>query len=139
MRHAGRRKEATSMPWQERSKMSEREEFVTFAQREDANIAALCREFTISRKTGYKWLARAAEGEADWADRSRRPHTSPRRTVTTMEAQIVALRTAHPAWGGRKLHHWLAQHGHDDVPAPSTMTDIGGRHGLLRPDPAAPR
>jgi transposase-like protein len=112
------------MPWQERTKMEERAEFVTFAQREDANIAALCREAKISRKTGYTWLARAVSGEQDWSDRSRRPHTSPDRTLAAVEAQIVALRQAHPAWGGRKLHHWLVQHGHADVPAPSTITDI---------------
>ena len=52
--------------------MSERQEFVAFARQEGANIAALCRQFGISRKTGYKWLARAAPGEAVLAtDRSR--------------------------------------------------------------------
>jgi transposase InsO family protein len=128
------------MPWQERSKMAERQDFVAFAQREDANIARLCRDFKISRKTGYKWLARAATADAvGWADHSRRPHTSPRRTAADLEAQIVALRMAHPAWGGRKLHHWLVQHGQGDVPAPSTITDILHRHGLITPDPAAPR
>jgi len=125
------------MPWQERKTVEEqRVEFVRFAQADDANVAELCRRGGISRKTGYKWLARAAA--ADLSDHSRRPHTSPRRTGPELEARIVDLRQRHPRWGGRKLHHWLVQHGHTDVPAPSTITDILRRYGLLTPDPAAP-
>jgi transposase InsO family protein len=99
------------MPWQERSSMSERQEFVAFAQQEGASIAVLCRHFGISRKTGYKWLARAAQREPVLADRSRRPQTSPWRTPREVEDRVLALRAAHPAWGGRKLHHALARHG----------------------------
>ena len=47
------------MPWQEVSVVSLRTEFVTFAQREGANISELCRRFGISRKTGHKWLKRS--------------------------------------------------------------------------------
>lgn len=127
------------MPWQERTRMSERQEFVQFASREDANMAELCRRFGISRKTGYKWRARAAtEDPSALADRSRRPHTSPTTTPPAVEAAVVALRQAHPAWGGRKLHHWLVQHGQDPVPAPSTITDILHRHQLIPPDPPTP-
>lgn len=125
------------MPWQERTVMSERQEFVTLAQQEGATIAAVCRQFGISRKTGYKWLARAAAGETSCADRSRRPHTSPRRTPPAVEAAVLAKRAAQPAWGGRKLHHVLAR---EDVvqpiPAPSTITAILRRHGLLAAAPA---
>jgi transposase InsO family protein len=123
------------MPWQERSVMSQRQEFVTFARQEGANIAALCRHAGISRKTGYKWLERAAAGQSALADRSRRPHTSPGRTPAEMETRILALRAAHPVWGGRKLHHRLRATGMADVPAPSTITAILRRHGLLVPDP----
>ena len=51
------------MPWQERSIVTVRKKFVTRATQEGANIAALCRQYEISRKTGYKWLDRAAEAE----------------------------------------------------------------------------
>jgi transposase InsO family protein len=123
------------MPWQERSVMSERQEFVAFAAQEGANISALCDTFGISRKTGYKWLARTAGGDRELADHSRRPHSSPTQTRPELEARILALRAEHPSWGGRKLHHRLRAQGVTGVPAPSTITAILRRHGLLAPEP----
>jgi len=122
------------MPWQERSVMSERQEFVAFAGQEGANISALCGRFGISRKTGYKWLARAA-GAQPLADRSRRPRSAPTQTPAAMEARVLELRGEHPAWGGRKLHHRLVADGVAAVPAPSTITAILRRHGLLAAEP----
>jgi transposase InsO family protein len=122
------------MPWQEQSRMSMREEFVSLAQQEGANVAALCRGYGISRKTGYKWLARAVAGETDFADRSHRPQHVPHRTDATVEEAVLALRDAHPAWGGRKLHHALARQGVvQPIPAPSTITAILRRHNRLPP------
>ncbi len=91
------------MPWKEVSTMSQRREFVMFAQAEEANISVLCERYGISRKTGYKWLRRfGAEGEIGLQDRSRRPiHTH---TATALDAQqaVITLRGMHPAWGARK-------------------------------------
>jgi transposase InsO family protein len=129
------REEGVPMPWQERSVMSARQEFVVFASQEGASITALCVRFGISRKTGYKWLDRAAAGDHALADLSRRPRTSPAQTSPAMEERILELRRAHPSWGGRKLHHWLRATGLAAVPAPSTITAILRRHGLLSPDP----
>jgi transposase-like protein len=50
------------MPWQEVSTMSLRHEFVMLARQAETNVAELCRRFGISRKTGYKWLRRHAQG-----------------------------------------------------------------------------
>ena len=69
------------MPWKHVTPMSQRKEFVSLAMVDGVNISQLCRRFEISRKTGYKWLARVrAEGETGLADRSRRPRRSPRTT-----------------------------------------------------------
>ena len=51
------------MPWKEVSTMSQRREFVMFAQAEEANISVLCERYGISRKTGYKWLLARAAGK----------------------------------------------------------------------------
>jgi len=93
------------MPWQERNTMSLRREFVELAYQSDANIRGLCRRFEISPKTGYKWLNRYAQATPADAlrDRSRQPHAQPARSAPEIEAAVVALRQAHPAWGGRKI------------------------------------
>lgn len=128
------------MPWLEVSVMELRAEFVMLARQEGANISALCRSYGISRKTGYKWLARSAEVPADLGDRSRRPRSSPRCTPPALERAVLALRAEHPCWGGRKIARRLTDLGHAAVPAPSTVTAILHRHGaaLGQTGPAQP-
>jgi len=128
------------MPWQEQSTMSLRHEFVTRASQPDANIRALCRQYRISPTTAYTLLARfRAEGVAGLADHSRRPQTAPTRTDAATEAQVLALRQEHPAWGGRKIAARLTALGHPAVPHPNTVTAILRRHGCLtRPDTTLP-
>jgi transposase InsO family protein len=112
--------------------MSLREECVGRAGVQGANISALCREFGIGRRTGYRWLRRfEVEGRAGLEDRSRRPRSSPLQTPVELEALVVDLRLQHPAWGGRKLARRLQDLAHPDAPAPSTVTAILRRHGLL--------
>jgi transposase InsO family protein len=126
------------MPWKEVDTMTLRLEFIMLAQREDGNISSLCEFFGISRKTGYKWLNRfdACE-DAGLFDRSRRPHSSPFKSHECVEAAVVALRMAHPAWGGRKIKSRLEKLGHHGVPAASTITGILHRHGLISSDDSA--
>lgn len=122
------------MPWKDLSIMEQRHEFVRRAQLPGSNRRALCREFGISPKTGYKWLARdQASDAAGLADHSRRPQQSPRRTPEGMETAILALRDQ-TGWGGRKLRRRLQDLGRCAVPSASTITAILRRHG--RRDPA---
>ena len=122
------------MPWREATPMSERSEFLSFRRR-GLTMSALCHRYGVSRKTGYKWLRRVREwGRDGLVDRSRRPGRSPARTPPEVEAMICDLRSEHPAWGGRKLHHVLRREGRSRPPAPSTITDILRRHGLLAPE-----
>ncbi|WP_067645852.1 IS481 family transposase [Dokdonella koreensis] len=114
------------MPWTESTCMSQRREFLALAAGQSVPLSELCRRFGISRKTGYKWLARD-----EVVDRSRRPHTSPRRTDPALEAQVLSLRQAHPVWGGRKIAARLRHLGYLAVPHPSTITHILRRHGQL--------
>lgn len=120
------------MPWTVCDAMSERREFVALARAEGANMSELCRRFSISRRVGYKWLGRfEADGESGLADRSRRPRRSPEQTPEAMEAKVLELRQAHPAWGGRKLRRRLSDLGQEAVPAASTITEILRRRGRL--------
>jgi len=120
------------MPWHQRNLMSLRREFVELALPDGANRRELCRRFGISPKTGYKWIDRFAEqGVAGLQEQSRRPQGSPAHTPEPIEARVLELRRTHPAWGGRKITRRLQELGCLSVPAPSTITDILHRHGLI--------
>ncbi len=96
------------MPWNERSAMSLRTEFVLFASQEGANIRALCRQFGIAPATGYKWLHRLlSDGPHGLNERSRVPHHSPSRTPDIVVEHLHTAHLAHPMWGARKLKRWL--------------------------------
>jgi len=118
--------------------MTQRHEFVLLANASGTNQSELCKRFGISRKTGYKWRARFQTDEAQaLADRSRRPQRSPRRTLACIEEQVLALRSEHPAWGGRKLRARLLALGQANVPAASTITAILHRHQQIAPEASA--
>ena len=92
--------------------MDERVRFVMLAREKTANISELCREFNISRKTGYKLLSRyEEEGLKGVAARSRRPLHSPCSLSGEQVCEIVELRQKHPRWGGRKLYELLKESG----------------------------
>lgn len=120
------------MPWREVSAVSLRKELVILASREGSVIRELCRRYGISPRTAYKWLARhRQDGDAGLVDRSRRPHRTPARTPTVVESAVLDVRAQHSAWGGRKIRRWLADHGHRQLPSPSTVTAILRRHGQI--------
>jgi transposase InsO family protein len=124
------------MPWREVSIVDQRREFVRLAMQEGVNRRALCRRFGIHPDTGYKWLERCtANGEL--ADRSRRPHTTPKRTDAAIEAQVLAVRDAHPAWGARTIARVLENKGLQ-LPAISTVHAILRRHGRVVPPAGTP-
>lgn len=121
------------MAWRLSSVVEQREEFVRLASVRGATKSALCRRFGISRDKGYKWLRRfAAQGLAGLTDRSRRPHHSPERTSLKIERKILGVRDeSNNAWGGRKIARVMQNEGWDEVPAPSTITEVLRRNGRL--------
>lgn len=122
------------MPWKETTTMSERKEFIQRIQEGDANISAVCREFGISRPTGYKWLKRYAEaGMEGLQNQSRRPHRSPTQTSSEVEAAIIRVRRQHPSWGGVKIKAYMTRKGWQSLPAASTITTILQRYALIDP------
>jgi transposase InsO family protein len=119
--------------------MDQREEFVRLALLEGANRRELCRRLGISAETGYKWLRRfRAEEAGGFADRPRRPLTSPGRTAEDIERRIRDVRAEHPAWGARKIKAVLERAGHT-MPACSTVHQVLKRHGLILPGPGGAR
>jgi putative transposase len=84
--------------------MDQKTQFVSEYLRDSLSFTELCQRCHISRKTGYKWIARyQAEGPAGLVDRSRRPHFSPGQTPEAMRLAIIEARRRHPSWGAKKL------------------------------------
>jgi transposase InsO family protein len=125
------------MPWSEVSVTDQRREFVRLALQEGANRRELCRRFGISPDVGYKWLRRWQAGDRELLNQSRRPKTMPKRSATAVEAQVVAVRDKHPAWGARKIAHCL-ERGGQPVPVASTVHRILCRHDRIKPSEQAP-
>lgn len=120
------------MSWQEKNKVELRKEFAHLAQKEGSNIAQLCRNFGISRKTGYKWLNRfEQDNELTLLDRSKRPLHSPDTTPQSIQEKIFNVRQKHPCWGARKIRAILLRNGIDKPPSASTIHHILQRAGLI--------
>ncbi len=88
--------------------MENREKFVEAAEHHQASVSALCREYGISRKTGYKWLNRSRSGQP-LCDQSRRPNRQPGKTNPEIEKLILELRQENPCWGGMN-HSQVSRH-----------------------------
>lgn len=113
--------------------MDERMRFVV-RLKEGESMASLCREFGISRKTGYKILERYEEcGLEGLSDRSRRPIRYANQLPPQVEAEIIATKREKPHWGARKIRERLLRRlPHEiKVPARSTIHAIMDRHGLV--------
>jgi transposase-like protein len=123
------------MPWKERVAMDERLRFVRDALSDRFTMSELCARYGVSRRIGYKWLARYdTEGRPGLRDRSRAPQHCPHKTASGLIELLVAERTAHPHWRARKLLTVLATR-HPRIqrwPAPSTVADLLARRGLVQ-------
>ena len=113
--------------------MDERMRFVIRLE-DGETMASLCREFGISRKTGYKILERYEQcGVEGLSDRTRRPFRYANQLPEQVEAAIVAARREKPHWGARKIRERLLRRlPHAvKVPACSTIHAVLDRHGLV--------
>src|ERR1700740_1683155 len=121
------------MPWRKCSVMDERMRFVIRLQ-DGESMATLCREFGISRKTGYKILERYEQcGLEGLSDRTRRPVRFANNLPEQVEAAIVAAKREKPHWGARKIRERLLRRlPHAiKIPAASTIHAVLDRHGLV--------
>lgn len=117
------------MPWMERRVEMLREEFIARSIQEDRNISALCEEYGISRKTGYKWIQRHQE-DGSLEDRSRRPKNNRTKTDERIERLILEVRQERPGWGARKIQVYLSHKGYV-VPCVRTVNNVLKRNGCI--------
>jgi len=127
------------MPWKECSVMDERLRFVAKLL-DGESMSCVCREFGISRKTGYKIFKRYQEsGFEALSERCRRPVRCANQSPPQIESLIVGCEREKPHWGARKIRELLVRRLHQDVriPAKSTIHAVLHRHrwvkGIGRP------
>jgi len=98
-------------------------------------MTELCERFGVSRKTGYKWLARFEQAGAEGLeDQPRAPKRCPHRMPDRVADAIVHARRVHPHWGPKKLVAWLrAKYPGEAWPSPTSAGELLRREGLVRP------
>lgn len=121
------------MPWKEICVMDERTKFIGRLLSGE-KMAPLCREFGISRVTGYKLWNRYHEfGSAALFDRSRAPHKHPNQLPFEIEQLIVRFKKEKPCWGAPKIRELVSKrHPEIKLPAISTIHEILDRHDLVK-------
>lgn len=106
-----------------------REEMMRLGEQPGTNIRELCRRFQVSPKTYYKWRLRYKAGE-ELENQSRRPRSSPKRSVAEVEKAVLDLREQYPHWGARKIEVLLRTK-IEEAPARSTIHDMLRRNGCI--------
>ena len=121
------------MPWNECNHMDERLRFVARLL-DGEKMAVMCREFGISRKTGYKIFNRYKDaGIRGLEDRARSPYRHPNKTPFQVEKAILKIKREHKTWGAPKIRDKLIKEFPViQPPAPSTIHAILDRHGLVK-------
>jgi transposase len=119
------------MPWKKSEPMEQRVEFAMRAMG-TLNFRALCQEYGISTKTGYKWKERfLGEGMAGMEEASRRPKSSPEQLPEEEVCEIVRLKLAHLPWGPRKIRELYFRR-HKEAASESTFKRVLERAGLTQ-------
>jgi putative transposase len=121
------------MPWKECNRMDERLRFVAKLL-DGEKMAVACREFGISRKTGYKIFARYKEfGVRGLEDRSKSSYRHPNKLPFQIEKAILRIKQEHKSWGAPKIRDKLIkQFPMIKPPAVSTIHVTLDRHGLVK-------
>ena len=123
------------MPWECKTVNKLREEFVAKVMLKEESMSSICRQYGISRTTGYKWVARYLDGET-MLDKSHEPFNKPYKTNGDTEQMILSVRYDHPTWGARKIKRFLENKGQYDLPSVSTISNILKRCGCVCPEAA---
>ena len=111
------------MPWKEVKPMDEKVFFIADWLRQVCSFTELCERYTISRKTGYKWISRYNEGGVEeLREASRRPHQSPQQIPYAIRKAILELRSRGTMVPGPKKIQVLLQQRFPEEPIPSKTT-----------------
>jgi putative transposase len=119
------------MPWKDTKKMDQKIQFAQEALHA-SNFLALCKEYGISRKTGYKWRDRyESHGASGMHDQSRRPHSHSSTLSEDVICEVILLKNAHSKWGPAKIRElYRRKHPQKELPSESTFKRVLKKAGL---------
>ena len=117
------------MPWENKTVEELRKEFIIAAQN-TKNFSSLCREFGITRKTGYKWLERGKNSN-NLSDRSHARKNISNKTDKETEKLILSVRSDNPGWGAKTIRKVLINQGYDNLLSVKTFHNILKRNGCI--------
>jgi len=123
------------MPWLETDPVTERKRFIMGWLSGEFAVAEFCRRHEISRKTGYKWIARyEREGPEGLEDRSKRPGNCPGAVEPDLIEEAIRIRySRHQILGARKVRPWLVGlYSDQDIPCERTLHRHFVRRGLVK-------
>lgn len=123
------------MTWKVINMEDQKRQFVLLWKTHKFTLSALCRDFGISRPTGYKILQRyEEEGWDALVEKSRRHNSHPNSTPQEMVDAILEIRTKYPRWGAKKVVAILEREWDlESIPCSSTVNAIMRRHGMTIP------
>lgn len=123
------------MTWKEVKVDKQKRSFIEAFFEKKFNVAELCRQFDISRPTGYKWIERyLKEGDEGLNERSRARIKQANKTNTLIEKQILEVKYKRPQWGPKKVQgHLVVNKPSIKWPSATTVGRIFDDHGLTVP------
>lgn len=122
------------MTWKITDTMNEKLKFIAASQSNESSFTELCNLFNISRKTGYKLVARYGEFGIDgFKELSRAHHSHPLTTSDEVVKEILQAKQRFPYWGPKKISIWLKNNNSIlKIPSVNTIESILDNHGLVK-------
>jgi putative transposase len=121
------------MPWKEINVMSQKIEFVLKSFSKEISFTALCKQYGISTKTGYKWKQRFLEdGITGLEDKPKIPNKNPRKLSEEVVCELIRIKKTKPEWGPKKVRLVYANnHAKERIPSRSTVERILKKAGFV--------
>jgi len=123
------------MPWKETTIMEQKVEFISEWLSNNYTITELCKEFEISRPTGYRLIHNYEKiGIEGLRKKTRAPMNHPNKTKDEVIKKILKLKNKHKNWGAKKLRILLFNDfSNNEIPSIVTVHNILSKNGLVCP------
>jgi transposase len=97
---------------------------------ETHNISWVAKEFQTTRKTVRKWINRFTGAVSSLGNQSKAPKSPHRQIQERTEALLVQFKQEHASLGYDYIHHYLLEHGCQEIPSRTTCYNLWHKHGF---------